>query len=177
MTIRRHSRHPLAAALIAASVFCLVLAGCEEKMRSKKKAAATTPPPSQAPAPATDDGFIVGKRTQDVRNAGPEIQNGAQVATQTITARDPITLQGNAYVTMIGKTSILQIDHAMNLYKATNDRYPKDYDEFMAEIIKANNIALPKLPPYQKYGYNEEEHKLVVLEYPELKNAPAPRSN
>ncbi len=31
----------------------------------------------------------------------------------------------------------------MDLYQAENDRYPKDYDEFMKEIIKANNIALP----------------------------------
>ena len=42
----------------------------------------------------------------------------------------------------------------------------------MNEIIKANNIALPKLPYYQEYGYNEKEHKLVILEYPDLKNNP-----
>ena len=58
----------------------------------------------------------------------------------------------------------------MDLYHAANDRYPKDFDEFMTEIIKANSIALPQLPPYQKYGYDEKEHKLIVLEYPDLKN-------
>ncbi|AMV40817.1 hypothetical protein [Planctomyces sp. SH-PL62] len=89
-----------------------------------------------------------------------------------ITAKDPITLQGNAYVTMIGQTSILQIQHAMNLYQAANDRFPKNYDEFMAEIIRANNIALPKLPHYQEYGYDEQQHKLVILEYPDRKNNP-----
>ena len=35
----------------------------------------------------------------------------------------------------------------------------------MNEIIKPNNIALPQLPPYQKYGYDENEHKLIILEY------------
>ena len=60
----------------------------------------------------------------------------------------------------------------MDLYHATNDRYPKDLDEFMNEIIKANNIALPKLPPYQAYGYDEKEHKLVILEYQALKDQP-----
>jgi hypothetical protein len=64
------------------------------------------------------------------------------------------------------------IDHAMNLFMAENDRYPKDYDEFMNVIIKANNIALPKLPYYQKYGYDEQRHRLIILEYPALKNAP-----
>jgi hypothetical protein len=39
----------------------------------------------------------------------------------------------------------------------------------MAEIIKANNIWLPKLPAYQEYGYNEKEHKLIIIEYPDRK--------
>ena len=45
----------------------------------------------------------------------------------------------------------------------------------MNEIIKANNIALPQLPDYQKYGYDEKEHKLVILEYEDLKNQPLGR--
>ncbi len=57
----------------------------------------------------------------------------------------------------------------MDLYKAANDRYPANYQEFMTEIIKANNIALPVLPSYQEYGYDEKEHKLVILEYPDRK--------
>ena len=55
----------------------------------------------------------------------------------------------------------------MELYKAMNDRYPKDFDEFSNEIITANNIALPQLPSYQKYGYDEKEHTLIILEYPD----------
>jgi hypothetical protein len=39
----------------------------------------------------------------------------------------------------------------------------------MAEVIKANNISLPKLPPYQEYTYDEKEHKLIILEYPDRK--------
>ena len=92
-----------------------------------------------------------------------------------IVAKDPITLQGNAYVTIIGRTSIMLIEQAINLYHAEHDRFPKNYDEFMSEIIKPNNIALPLLPYYQKYGYDEKEHKLVILEYPELKDAPLPQ--
>ena len=57
----------------------------------------------------------------------------------------------------------------MDLFHAANDRYPKDLDEFMTEIIKANNIALPKLPPYQEYSYHAEDHKLIILEYPDRK--------
>ena len=148
------------ALVLAVLGLCL---GCEEErnVASKPKA-----PPAQ-------DKFIVGKRTQEIRNARPELEKGgAKVATTKITAKDYITLQGNAYVTAIGQTSMLSIQHAMDLYHATNDRYPKDYDEFMDEIIKANQIALPQLPEYQKYGYDEKEHKLIILEYPEIKNKP-----
>jgi hypothetical protein len=140
--------------------------GCEEERNVGSKPKAAAPKPE----------FIVGKRTQEIKNAATELQKGdARVATTKITAKDPITLQGNAYVTVIGRTSIMQIEHAINLYHAMNDRYPKDYDEFMNEIIKANNIALPQLPYYQKYGYSMDDHKLVILEYPELKDAPLPR--
>ena len=173
-------------------------AGCEEEMRNVGKRPETraldqtgvsvgfdeNPRPQARPQPQapprakrpTDSGPIIGKRTQEIRNAATELQKGgATTASTKITAKDYITLQGNAYVTIIGQTSILQIQHAMDLYHAANDRYPKDLDEFMNEIIKANNIALPKLPPYQAYGYDEMEHKLIILEYQDLKEQPLPR--
>ncbi|QEH39153.1 hypothetical protein OJF2_77650 [Aquisphaera giovannonii] len=142
-------------------------AGCEEERNVDKKPAAPNAAAAPAPAKKAEPEFIVGKRTQDIKNARPELQKGAQVGSTKITAKDYITLQGNAYVTAIGQTSILSIQHAMDLYHAENDRYPKNYQEFMDVIIKANNIALPKLPHYQDYGYDEKEHKLIILEYPD----------
>ncbi|AGA24475.1 hypothetical protein [Singulisphaera acidiphila] len=163
---------------LGVSLLLLFLApGCEEPRHVNTKLNAPSAP---APAPATEPASasevvqpreILGQRTTDIRNADDELKKGAQVATTKITAKDPITLPGNAYVTIIGRTSILQIEHAMNLYKATNDRFPKDFAEFNTEIIKANNLALPKLPYYQEYGYDEKEHKLIVLEYPDRKEA------
>jgi hypothetical protein len=152
---QRHPDRRHAAAMLTLLVFAI---GCEEE---------------RPPKPKVKPEFIVGKRTQEIRNAKPELEKkGAIVATTKITAKDPITIQGNAYVTTIGRISIMNIEHALDLYRATNDRFPKDYDEFMTEIIKANQIALPQLPYYQKYGYDEKEHKLIILEYPELKDRP-----
>ena len=94
-----------------------------------------------------------------------------QVSDLKIKAKDPITISGNAYVTAVGKISVDQIKHAVDLFQALEGRYPKDYDEFMERIIKENNIALPQLPGYQEYAYNEETHQLVVLEYPDRKEA------
>ena len=148
----------------------LVAIGCEGPRHPGKKrqeAAATPAPESPTPSKSRD---ILGKTTQDIRAADPEIEEGgAKVASTKIVAKDPILLTGNAYVTMIGKASILQIEHAMKLYQAANNRHPKDLQEFMGEIVKANDIRLPVLPHYQEYGYDEEEHKLVILEDPDRK--------
>jgi hypothetical protein len=166
-----------------------VAAGCEEEVRNvgtrpqtraldqtgvavgldTDRPAAQAKPKAKANVPAKPE-FIINKRTQDIRNATTELQKGgAQVGSTKIVAKDYITLQGNAYVSIIGRTSVLNIQHALDLYQAENGRFPKDYNEFMEGIIKANNIALPKLPHYQAYGYDEKEHKLIILEYPDLK--------
>ena len=123
----------------------VLFAGCEEEPRNvgAKPGSQAKGKPGTPPKPE----FIVGKRTQDIKNADTELKKeGASVATTKITAKDPITLPGNAYVTIIGRTSILNIQHAIDLYHAENDRYPRNYDEFMNDIIKANNIALPAAP-------------------------------
>ena len=146
----------------------LVAVGCEEPRHpGKSRTQATAPPEAPTPSKPRD---ILGKTTQDIRAADTEIkERGAKVASTKIVAKDPILLTGNAYVTMIGKISISQIEHAMKLYQAANNRYPKDLQEFMDEIVKPNGIRLPELPPYQEYGYDEKEHKLVILEYPDRK--------
>ena len=146
----------------------LVAVGCNEpRYPGKKRQEASAPPEPPAPSRPRD---VIGKTTQDIRAADTEIEEkGAKVASTKIVAKDPILLTGNAYVTMIGKASILQIEHAMKLYQAANNRYPKDLQEFMDAIIKPNGIRLPTLPHYQEYGYDEKEHKLVILEYPDRK--------
>jgi hypothetical protein len=182
-----HDRTRASVWLIAA--VCAGLApGCEEETRTVAKRPETRAldqtgvtvgldedsrprPPARAQAVAKKAGPIIGQRTTDIRDATKELkQGGAKVASPKIVARDPITVVGNAYVSIVGRSSVLKIQQAVDLYHAANDRYPKDLDEFMTEIIKANNIALPELPPYQKYSYDASEHKLIVLEYPDLKN-------
>ena len=102
---------------------------------------------AQAQPPAQQSGPIIGQTHYRHSQRDRRVKKGgAQIASTKIVKKDYITLQGNAYVSIIGQSSILSIQHAMDLYHAANDRYPKDYDEFMTEIIKANNIALPHFP-------------------------------
>lgn len=115
---------------------------------------------------------VIGKTTQDVRRAAPELAAGAEVATTAIKAVDPITVNGQAYVRSIDKLTMLTVQHAIDLYQAEHGDYPKTYEEFMEGIIKPgqpDGLRLPQLPYYQEYAYDEKEHKLIVLEYPERK--------
>jgi hypothetical protein len=175
-------------ALVVGPICVLAVAGCEEEARTVGKRPETraldqtgvsvglddsprAPAPAAAKIPVKQTGPIIGQRTAEIRDANAELrQGGARPASPRIIAKDPITVTGNAYVSIVGRASVLKIQQAVDLYHAANDRYPKDLDEFMAEVIKANNIALPQLPTYQKYGYDSNEHKLIVLEYPDLKN-------
>jgi hypothetical protein len=107
---------------------------------------------------------IIGKTTQDVGQFDPAA--GAKVSDHKINATDPITAPTSAYGPMLERISVTQIDAAVRLFQANEDRYPKDLDEFMTAIIKANNIQLPVLPGGKKYQYDVENHKLVVVDAP-----------
>lgn len=159
--------------LLALTLCGLASAGCEAEPRhtGNKPAVVSQPKePAVAPEPKEPSGPTISQRTQKIANSTSMLEQGhAKVASTKIVAKDPITLQGNAYVAIIGRASQLSIQHALDLFHGANERYPKDYAEFMAEIIKANNISLPKLPPYQEYSYYEKEHKLIILEYPDRK--------
>ena len=177
--IRARSSRPRFAATLFGGLALAVVAGCDQptgSTRPRSKVAQNPAPVAADPAPAPEpeplrNRPILGERTTEIRDAQKETRPGAGgVETPPrITAKDPITLAGNAYVTAVGQASILNIQHALDLYQATNGEYPKTYDEFMGSIIKENNIALPLLPAYQEYGYDAPTHRLVVLEYPDRK--------
>ena len=107
---------------------------------------------------------IIGKKTQDIGQFDPKA--GAVVSDSKIEATDPVTAPTSAYGPMLERISKSHIEHALNLYQAAEGHYPKDHDEFMTNIIKANNIQLPVLPGGKKYQYDVENHKLVVVDAP-----------
>lgn len=165
---------------LALPIAALTLAGCDDSIPPATPGVGSSPAPAPAakPAPAppaADLGkprAILGERTTDIRDAQKEMKTGGAVqAGPRPIAKDPITLSGNVYVSAIGQTSINNIKHAMDLYQAETGAYPKDYPEFMEQIIRKNNIALPILPYYQEYAYDAKERKLIIIEYPEKKAA------
>lgn len=55
-----------------------------------------------------------------------------------------------------------EIPKAMQLFKATEGRGPKDHAEYMEKIIKANHIHLPELPEGDRYRYDPKTEELMV---------------
>ena len=118
---------------------------------------------------------IIGKKTQDIGQfdpaAGKEVSDSkVKISTNDITA--PVTSPLMAYGPALEQISKSHIEHALNLYNASEGRYPATYEEFMTHIIKANNIQLPVLPFGHKYEYDVPNHKLVVVKPPQ-ESAPA----
>ncbi len=113
---------------------------------------------------AEDKKGIFGKTTQDIGQFDKDAEQ--KVSDQKINATDPVTAPLAAYGPMVEKLSIIQVEHAVNLFYASEGRYPKDYAEFMERIIKENNIKLPVLPYKGQYKYDEATHSLVCV-YPE----------
>jgi hypothetical protein len=85
---------------------------------------------------------------------------------------DPITGPLAALKNAQLEIPVLAIEHAVNLFQASEGRYPASLDEFMTRIIRENNIRLPQLAPGQEYQYDVENHKLVIVQSANEKVAP-----
>ncbi len=55
-----------------------------------------------------------------------------------------------------------QVPHALKMYEATHGQAPRTHEEFMAQVIEANQISLPDLPPDRRYVYDPESKELMV---------------
>lgn len=120
---------------------------------------------------------IMGKKTQDVGEFKPGA--GAVVSDSKVRVDTPGLSGLQAYGPMVEQISKTHIAHALDLFNASEGRYPNSYDEFMTRIIKENNIQLPVLPGGKKYQYDVENHKLVVIDAPTdpPADSPAPAAN
>jgi hypothetical protein len=112
-------------------------------------------------APPQERKGVVGQTTSDIGKFDPNAKQ--EVSQQKIQASDPITAPLAAYGPMVERISITEMDHAVRLFHASEGRYPKDYDEFMARIVAENRIKLPVLPFGGKYQYDEANHTLQIV--------------
>ncbi len=115
----------------------------------------------------------MGITTDTVESAGAPVSKQESPAPKREEAKAGVTGRGDygggfgtaslaARVRIQEKMEFLQVDQALNLYKATNGDLPKTHEEFMEKIIKANQINLPTLREGDKYIYDPEKGQLMV---------------
>ena len=119
-------------------------------------------PPESTPSSTNSGQGIIGKTTQDVGQYDPNKANQV-VSDQKIHASDPVTAPLSAYGPMVESLAKTQVTHAIGIFNAVENRYPKDHEEFMERIIKENNIKLPVLPFKGRYVYDVEKHELMIV--------------
>ncbi len=112
------------------------------------------PPPPEAPAPAGDSGPPPGYQRERA-TVGATGKGNYRPGILTT----PLSVYWRAQERIIFEN---QIPHAMNLYHATHGRYPRSQEEFEREILQANGIRLPTLPPGHRYVYDPNSAQLMV---------------
>ncbi|MFM7128451.1 MAG: hypothetical protein ACKO0V_03725 [bacterium] len=156
----------------AALVFSVV--GCDEPRTATPAEKAAMAKAKDAAKNEVKPREIIGKTTTDIRDMQAEQAKGAVKADNEGAVRKEIFAPSKYYVVSIDRIAAMNVKHAVDLYQAETGAYPKDYNEFMQNVIKKgqpDEIRLPQLPYYQEYSYDAEKHELVVLEYPARKAA------
>lgn len=160
------------------TVFMLAVSGCfvsgcdEPRTQSASEKAAASKAKA-APKEGSQPREILGKTTSDIRDTNAELGKGGVVANNQESARKTVFAPSKQYISAIDRVAAMHIQHAVELYRAETGEYPKDYDEFMSNVIKKgkpDEIRLPQLPHYQEYSYDAQARQLIVIEYPDRKS-------
>ena len=128
----------------------LIVAGCKPKGSSKKDLEQTPANAEPAREPTRElAGVGVGKKGRNLEKHKGTGQIIAQPAVSLFRAKEKIVFE-------------IVIPKNMQLFEATNGRFPKSHDEFMKEIIEFGQIQLPELPEGGSYVYDPKTHQLMV---------------
>jgi hypothetical protein len=126
-------------------------------------------PPGVSPAAAPiQTRKTLGQTTQNVLELSAALADGGVLAATSVTSGD-MTAITDAARTSAGKIGSLAVQQKMRLYEAEHGRRPRNYAEFMAQIIAAgtpDSVSLPMLPYYQEWAYDAETGAVVVVEFP-----------
>ena len=135
---------------------CLLLAGlclvtgCKPKQPRPSQEQETAPEAQEQREPTREvAGVGVGKKGRKLEKHKGTGQIIAQPAVSYFRAKEKIIFE-------------IVIPKNMQLFEATNGRYPKSHDEFMKEIVEFGQIQLPELSEGKSYVYDPKNHQLMV---------------
>ena len=150
-----HSNSTIKIGILLCSL-CIMTFGCAEPERIKNARLEKERLEKEAAAEKSPSG-IINKTTQDVGEYDPD-GDAAIADLQVKASANPLAAASGAYGYSVAEISKQAITRALQLFEATNERYPKDHEEFMEEILKKNNIHLPVLPGKRRYQYDVQNH-------------------
>ena len=149
---------PVFLALAAVGVFCFV--GCDAgKPRSSARIVEDKPVvPPEPVKPAKEPERVLVDIGENVSGRADFAKDGENHI------MSPILVPLGAYFTVQERLKFMQVDHAMNLYKAEHDnKPPASHEDFMRDIIDYNKIALPPLRKQgDQYQYDPESGELKI---------------
>jgi hypothetical protein len=135
---------------------CVVVVGCDGFYKQDQ-------PKAGEPKGGAPKGGVIGNTTTDIKKFDPNAKN-QKVSDGTFKVTDPYTAPLVAYGPALERSFIPLINHDIASFHALEGRYPKDYNEFMEKIIKANERRLPVLPGGKRWVYDEKAHELKVVQ-------------
>ena len=111
-------------------------------------------PPPPVPPPAAP---IQEKASEDLTKKG--------IAAKEM-GKGILATPASVYLRIPDRAIFLNLQHAMDLYKGEHGALPKTHDDFMRDIIQANNIKLPELPDDSRYVYMPDKEELMIERRP-----------
>ncbi len=170
--------------IVVLGIVCVVGMGCNRDAGSPPVVAAKAPTPTQPPKPPVpvddipkpqqpapggngDDPVDVDPDDEDPGDVTSEVATANNVGTKGKDYGSPdagiITTPISLYHYLPDRIKLMQVTRAINLYKGFNEgKLPTSHEQFMKEIVKANQLKLPLLPTGWKYRYDPKRGELMV---------------
>lgn len=164
------SRFSAGFVLLPATLFLGAMLGCDPPPEAAKDSAATQ---EQNESTAGDAAGQGGEGGEAGGEAETRVEAQVGVGKRGENSRRNVEKGGVAKMIAAPAASLFNakekiiftvaIPKNMELYKAMHGEYPRSHDDFMQHIIRAGQIQLPELPAGQRYEYDAESAKLMVV--------------
>lgn len=141
----------ISARLFCVPVLALILSGCSDGTTTTKSKST-----SQKSA-----GGLKPKFTNDIGEFNAE--DGKETVDSKVKYSNPITAALEAYDPSMQKIAVPRVTQAVEMFRANEGRYPKDYAEFKAKVVDGMGLRLPRLGVGKRYEYDVDQHKLIVV--------------
>jgi hypothetical protein len=147
--------------------------GCGDAPRAAKAdAKRQAPPPKKQAELPPEEGFAKLKKVEPIIKHDPN-DRSRRISKAEFEYTDPITGPMKVYGPAIERAFVPFANQRVEMFRATNGRYPKDYEEFLKEVVhnREDPLKIPILPG-KRYEYDEKNHKVIVTELAEPNQTP-----